>query len=116
MLHVLQLYTLRHCSRMPKEVLLEKVLLEKQAPEAGHVRGLAEVGAIDCVIVIDADVTVPYRTTHSCVTYVTRHEPFCLATCFEERCHSTISFGSGGGFRWATPAQPGVGRQPQAPI
>ena len=39
---------------MPKEVLLEEVLLEKQAPEAGHVRGLAEVGAIDCVIVIDA--------------------------------------------------------------
>ena len=60
-MHVLQLYTLRHCSRMPKEVLLEEVLLEKQAPEAGHVRGLAEVGAIDCVIVIDADVTVPCR-------------------------------------------------------
>ena len=81
-----------------------KCVCERQYHRSPKPKGLTE------------DAGLLYRTTHSCVTYVTRHEPFWLATCFEERCHSTISFGSGGGFRWATPAQPGVGRQPQAPI
>ena len=50
---------------MPKEVLLEEVLLEKQAPEAGHVRGLAEVGAIDCAIHRGSAVAAGLRDHHS---------------------------------------------------